>query len=116
MQEFRNVAAQDFACWNVFRRRRPDASSAIGIISLSHVDRTGEYYMSQDFETIRELSLTELDQVGGGQSELSVSIGGLNELIDTVHAIPSGAVTNVRGLVEDLAGGLLGSLGGLAGK
>ncbi|GLS42650.1 hypothetical protein [Methylobacterium brachythecii] len=72
--------------------------------------------MSQDFETTRELSLTELDQVGGGQSALSVSVGGLNELIDTVHSIPAGGVANVRGLVEDLAGGLLGSLGGLARK
>lgn len=72
--------------------------------------------MSQNFDTIRELSAAELDEVGGGQSELSVSIGGLNELIDTVHSIPAGAVTNVRGLVEDLAGGLLGSLGGLTGK
>ncbi|MCE4225157.1 hypothetical protein HCU64_15480 [Methylobacterium sp. C25] len=72
--------------------------------------------MSQNFDTVRELSAAELDEVGGGQSELSVSIGGLNELIDTVHSIPAGAVTNVRGLVEDLAGGLLGSLGGLTGK
>ncbi|GJE53936.1 hypothetical protein [Methylobacterium thuringiense] len=71
--------------------------------------------MSQNFDTIRELSLTELDQVGGGQSELSVSVGGLNELIDTVHSIPAGAVSNVRGLVENLAGGLLGSVGGLLG-
>ncbi|GBU19046.1 MULTISPECIES: hypothetical protein [Methylobacterium] len=66
-------------------------------------------------DTIRELSAAELDCVGGGQSELSVSIGGLNELIDTVHSIPAGAVSNVRGLVENLAGGLLGSVGGLLG-
>ena len=68
--------------------------------------------MSDQFDTIRELSDTELDAVGGGQSELSVSVGGLNELIDTVHSIPAGGVSNVRGLVENLAGGLLGGLGG----
>lgn len=67
-------------------------------------------------DTIRELSVTELDQVGGGQSELSVSVGGLNELIDTVHSIPAGAVEKTFGLVENLAGGLLGALGGVAGK
>lgn len=71
--------------------------------------------MSRTDETIRELTLAELDAVGGGQSELSVTVGGLNELIDTVHSIPAGAVGNVRGLVEDLAGGVLGSLGGLGG-
>ena len=72
--------------------------------------------MSEELYASREVSVAELDQVGGGQAERSVSIGGLNELIDTVHAIPAGGVSNVRGLVEDLAGGLLGSLGGLTGK
>ena len=67
--------------------------------------------MSQDFDTIRELNASELNQVGGG---LSLGIGVSLDARQELGAV-SGLVGQVGGLVSGLAGSATGTAGSLAG-